>query len=334
MPFNNLVRYEKYRPESRIQGARASALQAVAHLLQPLPGLSLAHRRELLSIALWKWTEASGIPPYAKFNLQFATSGALEKSIPMKINHEHVWRRKWIIDQLLQGGRTWNEAQLGDFLESCGVACVVTVEEHGRLAAISGQGWQRYRQAGIEVFDLQEPGPLDLGDLFEAEPGDESADAELEPILEPEEPTENALEPAHQTVGVAGPSVNEALDDLAGPKAALLKILVRMAELSGAVSVVGTTKNPDRPVGAYARVHDTTIEEPTRAAAYIHWSGKVSLGLVADDLPEALLAESCVTTAKHSTYGIQSQVSDAESLYVTEELLVLALEKLRESFAA
>ena len=164
MPYNSVVHGKPYQTTPAMDAVRLSALRAVEQLLQPVPGLSVAHRRELLTISLWKWTEAAGVPPYPKFNVRYATPAALDHSNPAKVNHEHVWPRKWIIDRLLEPGKTWAEDDLREFLEDHGVACIVTVEEHGELSKqTSGlEGWERYKRAGLQVRDLRGDGFLDL----------------------------------------------------------------------------------------------------------------------------------------------------------------------------
>jgi hypothetical protein len=45
------------------------------------------------------------------------------------------------------------------------IACVVTVEEHARLTALGPEpsGWERYRAASIDVFDMLTDTPLISG---------------------------------------------------------------------------------------------------------------------------------------------------------------------------
>ena len=335
MPYNNIVRQGTYRPGESVDLARRSALSAVMQLLMPVPGLIMTHRRELLTIALWKWTEASGVAPHPKYNIRFATTGALNRDVTAKINHEHVWPRKWLIDNLLQRYRTSNEPDIWNFLAEYAVACIVTVDEHARLGGVTGVGWQRYAAARIEVRDLQTMAPLDLGAVIPPErandlPGEAGVD-----LTQPVEPEEAIPELHHEVVRevVSGSiSVEDALERFAGSKSDLLKRLVEIARLAGAAAVVGSTKTAEHSVGAYVRIHDALIAEPTRAAAWVHWNGRVSLGLVADDVPDALLNSGGVSTNKHQTYGVGCKVDDTTSLQVAAELLLLALEKVRESF--
>ncbi|MET9317106.1 hypothetical protein ABZX12_35265 [Kribbella sp. NPDC003505] len=55
---------------------RASSLQLISQLLR-LQDVAPRHHRELLSIALWKWTEAPGGKPYPKYNIRYVSRGVL-----------------------------------------------------------------------------------------------------------------------------------------------------------------------------------------------------------------------------------------------------------------
>jgi len=330
MPYNSVVHGKPYQNTSAIDAVRLSALRAVQQLLQPVDGLSAAHRRELLTISLWKWTEAAGVAPHPKYNVRFATPAALDHSNPAKVNHEHVWPRKWIIDRLLKPGKTWPEPELREFLEEHGVACIVTVEEHARLSALSSgpEGWDRYRRAGLQVRDLTGEGFLDLD-----QPG---ASAVVDEVALPENDQSVVLEPGEELAVVSptepGLSVDEALDRLSGGRARLLKRLLGTADLAGGVGLVGGTKRADSTPGAYVRVHDATLPEPTRAVAFVHWTGRVSLALSADEVPADLVSRDEVKSQTHKTYGVSCKVSDEGSLRTAEELLVLALEQVRSDF--
>lgn len=330
MPYNTVVHGRRYQDTPAMAAVRLSALRAVQQLLRPVPGLTVAHRRELLTISLWKWTEAAGVPPYAKFNVRYATPGALDHSNPAKVNHEHVWPRRWIIDRLLERGKAWPEHELRTFLEEHGVACIVTVDEHARLSTLTSgpEGWDRYARAGIRVRDLTGDSFLDLGTPAPAVVANEAAPPENDRSVVLEAGEELTVAPP----GEPGLTVEEAFDRLSGARAPLLKRLLSAADLAGGVGLVGGTRRGDSTPGAYVRVHDATLPEPTRAVAYVHWSGKVSLALSVDDLPTALMSRDEVKSQTHTTYGVSCKVSDESSLSTAEELLVLALEQVRSDF--
>lgn len=124
----------EYRIESSICAIRA---------ILPLDILE-AHKRELLSVCIWKITEADG-----KWNVRFRSEKALTES--PNLRHEHVFERKELIDRLL------SEESIESVIRDA-KACIVTQEEHIALSKQSGSGWDRYRGAKIKVFDLEKSG--------------------------------------------------------------------------------------------------------------------------------------------------------------------------------
>ncbi|MEU4603297.1 hypothetical protein AB0F43_09995 [Kribbella sp. NPDC023972] len=288
------------------QVLRSSALALVKQVLS-MTDIHSKHRRELLTIGLWKWTEAPGVSPHPKYNIRYVSRGVLGEDAA-KINHEHVWPRRWIIDSLLSRN-DWTIAELEELLDAYGVACVVTTEEHARLSGGSGQGWQRYIQAKVDVWDRQLGRWAELAADLSPDPAVKSEPAEAE------EPSAAALD------------LQQVLSQRSGERAALLSDLARWVELEEAIAVVGGTQDPQQPIGAYFRIHDTQIEEPTPTVAYAHWNGRISFRLVAEDLPAAKLTG--IQIVSHAKYGVECRVSDDGTLRVAKDLLFLALEKLR-----
>jgi hypothetical protein len=127
--------------------------------------------------------------------------------------------------------------------------------------------------------------------------------------------------------------VNDAFDLRSGARRELLKRLAETARLAGGVCYVGATRDNDGSVGNYVRLHDAVVGEPTRAAAFLHWTGRVSLALIRDDLPSPLWNHPSVGVQVHPTYGVSCKVNDELSLKVAEELATLALEKIRDTYS-
>ncbi len=115
-----------------------SAKEAITALLKL--DLYLAHKKELLDVCIWKITEADG-----KYKTRYWSEGAT-KSEEKYWRHEHVHEKKELITRLIKGERL--ETVFDDM-----VACTVTKEEHSLLSKSSSQGWQRYRDANIKVYD-------------------------------------------------------------------------------------------------------------------------------------------------------------------------------------
>ena len=133
-----------YLPRPDRNERLASAIKAAEALVNL--DLYPQHKRELLSICVWKATEVDG-----KFNTRFCTQGALEAGPETKLNHEHVIERKKLVDRMLVG------EPVADVLKAA-VACIVTVDEHRLLTDLSRthpdlEGWERYEAAGIKVVD-------------------------------------------------------------------------------------------------------------------------------------------------------------------------------------
>ncbi|WP_432942547.1 hypothetical protein ACQPXM_36480 [Kribbella sp. CA-253562] len=306
MPDVAVVRTDQpYVADQTVEKNRARALRLIQQLLG-LTGVTCQHHREQLSIALWKWTEAEGIAPYAKYNTRFISAGVKNPVGPASINHEHVWTRKDLTTQLL--GKRWEPDALEALLVEQGVACIVTVEEHGQLSGRKETGWQRYAAAGIDVWDRQTGNWFDIAAVA---PG----------------PAETTAEPpAPEPLTIAELAASECRTP------AMAEAVTRFAKIAGWQLAVAVPSNTAAARHKYYRVHDTLVEEPTRAAAYVHWTGKVDYALQATDLPPALLQDPLVGTLK-SPYGVTTNLSTAEGFDLGCELLALALEQIRDEDA-
>ena len=118
-----------------------------------------AHKRELLSICLWKLSEVEGGKHGTRFQSEAAV-GAPRRELA----HEHVFERAKLVSALLASP---NDI---DAVVSKAVGCLVTRQEHKRLTHVSrtnpqAEGWERYALAGIKVLDpsLQEHATTPLG---------------------------------------------------------------------------------------------------------------------------------------------------------------------------
>jgi hypothetical protein len=117
-----------------------------------------SHKRELLSICIWKITEADG----GKYGTRYKSEAALTAPRSM-VAHEHVYQRAKIVTALLKEPHRLEE------LAKRAVGCVVTREEHKRLTALGIarpelDGWARYEAAQIRVVDCQTRRLIDLAE--------------------------------------------------------------------------------------------------------------------------------------------------------------------------
>lgn len=131
----------KYVPHKDRDARIGSSIRAIEAIL-PLD-LYPTHKKELLSVCIWKITEADG-----KSKVRYWSEGALENQSG-KLQHEHIHERKELISRLLDGESV--QSVISD-----AIACMVTKEEHLGLGRSSMLGWQRYRESGIRVYDTKE----------------------------------------------------------------------------------------------------------------------------------------------------------------------------------
>jgi len=130
--------YVKHKDhEVRIHSA-VTAIEAILPL-----DLYPSHKKELLSVCIWKITEADG-----KAKVRYWSEGAIENN-NSKLQHEHVHERQELIARLLSG-------EAVNSVVADAVACIVTKEEHTKLGSASNHGWQRYKDTGIRVYDAKE----------------------------------------------------------------------------------------------------------------------------------------------------------------------------------
>lgn len=125
---------------------------ALAEFAINSPNLRLATRREVLSkyvLILLTHGTSNG-----KYGTRYRSVGAVPITDPTTLEHEHVFTRKWLIDQMIE---TPDAIEL--ILTTFAIACTVTAAEHRELADVVRanpdlQGWDRYHAAGIEVVDM------------------------------------------------------------------------------------------------------------------------------------------------------------------------------------
>lgn len=310
-------RYEFTDANEQLRLSALAMLRQVVGMNDVLP----RHHNEQISLALWKWTEAFGLAPNAKYNLRFVSRGVMESAPDVPVNHEHVFPRKWLVRRLLTIDPASSDFET--FLDDHGVACVVTVEEHAALGAATGTGWMRYVAAGVDVYDRAIQQYVEPATLMPGGGGD------LDSALPPATNEETTVSPAAmEEWDVVEFILRNADQRLAVP---LLR-LARSAELAMGVTAPQRTSN--KP--AYFRVHDTLVEEPTRAAAYVNLNGNIDLALDYDELPQTLRDLEWVVRRKsgQKPYEVRCVVSDEQSVAMAEDLLVLALTRIRDEYAS
>lgn len=133
---------DKITPEKQIEDSK-TIIKAVLEL-----DVHNDMKRKVIDLMLWNITGA-----YGKYKLSYISVAAKDNP-KLKINHEHVFRKKTMIDRIMQ-----EPNKVENILEEA-IGCVVTVEEHTRLREIEKvnkdvDGWERYKLAQIKVLDIK-----------------------------------------------------------------------------------------------------------------------------------------------------------------------------------
>ena len=134
-----------FQPHPNAERRKDSAVILIKVLLANREdGILPEHIRELIDTLLWKLSEADG-----KYNTRYKTNGVLACTDRSQLRHEHVYQKSKMIEALLNA-----EQDDVDNILSDAIGCTVTIDEHARLNKYDGEyGWERYRKAGLEVFD-------------------------------------------------------------------------------------------------------------------------------------------------------------------------------------
>lgn len=149
-----------WKPHRDAELRRASAISLIQAILR-LEDLYPPMKRKFLSNCLWQLTQAEGP---GKYETRYCSRAAskVDKRTMRDCNHDHVFRRKLMVDKLLQT----SPDQVEEIVREA-VGCTVLKKEHKRLAAVdkkeSVDGWERYRRAKIVVIDRLTGKPARLG---------------------------------------------------------------------------------------------------------------------------------------------------------------------------
>jgi hypothetical protein len=138
-----------FKPHPQSEARRRSAVTLIKFLLaEKKPEVLPTHYRQLLTVLLWKITEAES----TKYKTRFQSQGALRRGDKVKLRHDHVFQRSKMIAALEEA-----TAHKVDLILKKAFGCTVTIKEHSLLSKFDKKydGWARYRKAGIVVINTQ-----------------------------------------------------------------------------------------------------------------------------------------------------------------------------------
>lgn len=147
MALTSSIKHQRqYIPSRSLQ----SDLADIKVLLGCLRKLEIAQpiKRRMLVHGLWQIAIATGNTQSSFFG-RYRSEGVIRET-GLKIERDHIYRKENLIEQLLEG-----DPDL-DAIIARAQCCVVTQPEHDRLGAVDKRidGWERYRVAGITVYDM------------------------------------------------------------------------------------------------------------------------------------------------------------------------------------
>ena len=142
---------EKFRERDNAEEIIASA-KKLARLILQNEELHLRHRKAMIKNILWWISEAHG-----KYSTRYRSKAVValalsEPNSAEKVQHEHVFPRARIADQMLrEKDELLGDSERLDRLLSSTVGCVVLASEHRQLDN-HAEGWQRYTK--VPVLDM------------------------------------------------------------------------------------------------------------------------------------------------------------------------------------
>jgi hypothetical protein len=121
-------------------------IRAVLEALRQLP-IATPLKRDMLDAALWQVAFATG-NTQRKFMGRYRSEAVITKT-GLNIQRDHAHRRATLPSELLGPS-----PDIDSIINRAQCCCIVTNDEHRRLAAVTIDGWERYAGAGIVVYDM------------------------------------------------------------------------------------------------------------------------------------------------------------------------------------
>lgn len=150
----------RWQPAPIAGDVRREAARWIRVILED-PTMPADARYRRLDAELWAYTEIKRSNPF-KYNLRYRTLGVQNGPDDVKIHHEHVVPRRWLIHTLI------DHPDQAFLVLSLSASCATTEAESKQLSANEASfGWARYARAGLIVIDGETGTTADLESLHQ-----------------------------------------------------------------------------------------------------------------------------------------------------------------------
>jgi hypothetical protein len=155
MPFLSSHRHcDRYRTPDSLP-KQVAEIKILLSAIRLLP-ISEPLKKRMLVHAIWEVAFATGNTQ--RSFLGRYRSESVVRQVGLNIERDHIFRKETLIRELLGPS-----PDLDRIIERAH-CCVVTRDEHERLSRVDEEveGWERYRAAGITVYDMLDQTKMDL----------------------------------------------------------------------------------------------------------------------------------------------------------------------------
>lgn len=149
----------RWQPAPIAGDVRREAARWIGVILED-PTMPADARYRRLDAELWAYTEIKRSNPF-KYNLRYRTLGVQNGPDDVKIHHEHVVPRRWLIHTLI------GHPDQASLVLSLSASCATTAAESKQLSTGEASfGWARYTRAELVVIDGTTGATADLESLY------------------------------------------------------------------------------------------------------------------------------------------------------------------------
>jgi hypothetical protein len=137
------LKHQRHFVEPNVTSQRLAEIHILLDALRQLQ-IGLPIKKRMLVHGIWEVAVATG-----GFCARYRSEAVIQ-TVGAKIQRDHIFKKKALITELLGPN-----PDIEKIIER-GRCCIVTTDEHRKLHDVdeSLDGWERYRVAGIVVYDM------------------------------------------------------------------------------------------------------------------------------------------------------------------------------------